>query len=62
MKVANPVSWNLNPTPALSPNFVPLAPFLEARYHYVFSGDSFNNNNSGSSAFQMVPISIGLTF
>jgi hypothetical protein len=40
----------------------PLAPFLEARYHYVFSGDSFNNNNSGSSAFQMVPISIGLTF
>ena len=40
----------------------PLAPFVEARYHYVFSGDSFNNNGSGSSAFQMIPISVGLTF
>lgn len=40
----------------------PLAPFVEARYHYVFSGNSFNNNSSGSSAFQMIPISVGLTF
>ncbi|MBK5187053.1 MAG: outer membrane beta-barrel protein [Gemmatimonadaceae bacterium] len=30
-----------------------LAPFVEARYHYVFS--------SGSK-FQMIPISVGLTF
>lgn len=40
----------------------PVAPFVEARYHYVFSGDSFNNNNSNSSKFQMIPISVGLTF
>jgi hypothetical protein len=40
----------------------PVAPFVEARYHYVFSGDSFNNDNSNSSKFQMIPISVGLTF
>jgi hypothetical protein len=40
----------------------PVAPFVEARYHYVFSGDSFNNNSSNSSKFQMIPISVGLTF
>ena len=40
----------------------PVAPFVEARYHYVFSGDSFNNNNSNSAKFQMIPISVGLTF
>jgi hypothetical protein len=39
-----------------------VAPFIEARYHYVFSGDSFNNNNSNNPKFQMVPISVGLTF
>jgi opacity protein-like surface antigen len=40
----------------------PLAPFLEARYHYVFSGNYFANTGGGSSKFQMIPISIGLTF
>ena len=40
----------------------PLAPFIEARYHYVFSGDNFSNSNGSSAKFQMVPISLGLTF
>jgi hypothetical protein len=40
----------------------PVAPFVEARYHYVFSGDSFNNTNGNNPKFQMVPISVGLTF
>jgi|SwirhisoilCB3_FD_contig_91_1099681_length_657_multi_2_in_0_out_0_1 hypothetical protein len=40
----------------------PVAPFLEARYHYVFSGNYFSNTGGGSSKFQMIPISIGLTF
>jgi hypothetical protein len=40
----------------------PVAPFVEARYHYVFSGDSFNNNESNNPKFQMIPISVGLTF
>jgi hypothetical protein len=40
----------------------PVAPFVEARYHYVFSGDSFNNNSSNNPKFQMIPISVGLTF
>lgn len=40
----------------------PVAPFVEARYHYVFSGDSFNNTNSNNPKFQMIPISVGLTF
>lgn len=39
----------------------PVAPFVEARYHYVFSGDSFNNNGNNPK-FQMIPISVGLTF
>jgi opacity protein-like surface antigen len=40
----------------------PIAPFVEARYHYVFSGDYLTNTNGGSSKFQMIPISVGLTF
>ena len=40
----------------------PLAPFVEARYHYVFSGNYFSNVGGGSSKFQMIPISVGLTF
>jgi hypothetical protein len=40
----------------------PVAPFVEARYHYVFSGDSFRNTNGNNSKFQMIPISVGLTF
>ena len=40
----------------------PLAPFVEARYHYVFSGDNFSNDSGNSSKFQMIPISVGLTF
>jgi hypothetical protein len=40
----------------------PVAPFVEARYHYVFSGDSFNNTNGNNPKFQMIPISVGLTF
>lgn len=40
----------------------PVAPFIEARYHYVFSGESFNNGNNNSPKFQMIPISVGLTF
>lgn len=40
----------------------PVAPFIEARYHYVFSGNSFNNSNGNNPKFQMVPISVGLTF
>ena len=39
-----------------------VAPFIEARYHYVFSGDSFNNGSSNNPKFQMIPISVGLTF
>ena len=40
----------------------PVAPFVEARYHYVFSGDNFHNVDGGSAKFQMIPISVGLTF
>lgn len=40
----------------------PVAPFVEARYHYVFSGDNLNNGNGQSAKFQMIPISVGLTF
>jgi Outer membrane protein beta-barrel domain len=40
----------------------PVAPFVEARYHYVFSGNSFNNTNGNNPKFQMIPISVGLTF
>jgi hypothetical protein len=40
----------------------PVAPFVEARYHYVFSGNSFNNINGNNPKFQMVPIVVGLTF
>lgn len=40
----------------------PLAPFVEARYHYVFSGDFLSNAGGGVSKFQMIPISVGLTF
>ena len=40
----------------------PVAPFVEARYHYVFSGDNFSNGNNNGSKFQMIPISVGLTF
>ena len=40
----------------------PLAPFVEARYHYEFSGDFLSNAGGGVSKFQMIPISVGLTF
>jgi hypothetical protein len=40
----------------------PVAPFVEARYHYVFSGDNLTNQNGQSAKFQMIPISVGLTF
>ena len=40
----------------------PVAPFVEARYHYVFSGSSFNNTSGNNPKFQMIPISVGLTF
>lgn len=40
----------------------PIAPFIEARYHYVFSGNSFNNTSSNNPKFAMIPISVGLTF
>ncbi|MDQ2767285.1 MAG: porin family protein [Gemmatimonadota bacterium] len=40
----------------------PVAPFVEARYHYIFSGSSFNNGTSNNPKFQMIPISVGLTF
>ena len=39
-----------------------LSPFVEARYHYVFSGSSFNNGNGQDEKFQMIPISVGITF
>jgi len=39
-----------------------LSPFVEARYHYVFSGDSFNNGNGQNEKFQMIPLSVGITF
>ena len=39
-----------------------LAPFVEARYHYVFSGSGFHNVNGIDEKFQMIPISVGLTF
>ncbi len=39
-----------------------LSPFVEARYHYVFSGSSFNNGNGRDEKFQMIPISVGITF
>lgn len=38
------------------------APFVEARYHYVFSGSAFTNTSEDSPKFQMIPISVGLTF
>jgi hypothetical protein len=38
------------------------APFVEARYHYVFSGSAFTNTTEDSPKFQMIPISVGLTF
>lgn len=34
-----------------------LSPFVEARYHYVFTDKS-----NGGSRFQMIPVSIGLSF
>jgi hypothetical protein len=40
----------------------PVAPFVEARYHYIFSGSDFSNNGTNSAKFQMIPISVGLTF
>jgi hypothetical protein len=40
----------------------PVAPFVEARYHYVFSGSAFSNTGGGTSKFQMIPITVGLTF
>jgi opacity protein-like surface antigen len=40
----------------------PVAPFVEARYHYVFSGDNLGNLEGQSAKFQMIPISVGLTF
>ena len=40
----------------------PVAPFVEARYHYVFSGNNLSNPNGQSAKFQMIPISAGLTF
>lgn len=39
-----------------------LSPFVEARYHYVFSGSSFNNGNGQDEKFQMIPLSVGITF
>jgi hypothetical protein len=39
-----------------------VAPFVEARYHYVFSGSSLDNPNGQGAKFQMIPISVGLTF
>ncbi|MEP7087793.1 MAG: outer membrane beta-barrel protein [Gemmatimonadota bacterium] len=39
-----------------------LSPFVEARYHYVFlNGNDFSNNGSNPK-FQMIPVSIGLSF
>ena len=38
------------------------APFVEARYHYVFSGSAFTNTTEDSPKFQMIPISVGITF
>jgi hypothetical protein len=40
----------------------PVAPFVEARYHYVFSGNNLSNPDGQSSKFQMIPISVGVTF
>ena len=39
-----------------------VAPFIEARYHYVFSGDNFSNGDNNNPKFQMIPISVGFTF
>ena len=39
-----------------------LSPFVEARYHYVFSGNSFNNGHGQNEKFQMIPLSVGITF
>jgi opacity protein-like surface antigen len=39
-----------------------LSPFVEARYHYVFSGSSFNNGDGQNEKFQMIPLSVGITF
>ncbi|MEO8879187.1 MAG: hypothetical protein ABI446_02205 [Gemmatimonadaceae bacterium] len=39
-----------------------LSPFVEARYHYVFSGSGFSDSNGNNAKFQMIPVSIGLSF
>ena len=39
-----------------------LSPFVEARYHYVFSGDGFSDGNGNNAKFQMIPVSVGISF
>lgn len=39
-----------------------LSPFVEARYHYVFLNGNSLSNNGSNPKFQMIPVSIGLSF
>jgi opacity protein-like surface antigen len=52
--------FGLNGGAGLKFNVGSLSPFVEARYHYVFTGNDGNTDNS--SKFQMIPVSVGLSF
>lgn len=52
--------FGLNGGVGLKFNVGSLSPFVEARYHYVFTGN--NGNTDNSSKFQMIPVSVGLSF
>ncbi len=52
--------FGLNGGAGLKFNVGSLSPFVEARYHYIFTGN--NGNTDNSSKFQMIPVSVGLSF
>lgn len=54
--------FGLNGGAGVKFNVGSLSPFVEARYHYVFLNGSDIQNNSSNPKFQMIPISVGLTF
>jgi opacity protein-like surface antigen len=54
--------FGLNGGAGIKFNVGSLSPFVEARYHYVFLKGSDISNNASNPKFQMIPISVGLTF
>ena len=59
---SSPTKFGLNGGAGIKFNVGSLSPFVEARYHYVFlNGNNFDNNGNNPK-FQMIPISVGLTF